>query len=213
MVMHGVINELKMVSGVFGGFFFHRKSGLLLSDVPPMFKEPRLNEIGRQLGRVAAARHLNFPDILDINLYFDEIVLVARVVQEKLNLILVCEPSVNTAMLSMAMRIALDGQMGELESLADRLEKGDAAAVDVPLSPEEAIKGPLRLPLESIEQLLAGLMGPMAELIFEETLEKWVAAGKVGLQRLPQLIEMLGEEMADETKASALKKGFDGLSA
>ncbi|MDZ7580838.1 MAG: hypothetical protein U5R30_09530 [Deltaproteobacteria bacterium] len=72
----------------------------------------------------------------------------------------------NIGMLSMAMRIALDEQMGEIESLADRLDKGGAAVVDVPLSPEEAIKGPLRLPLESIEQLLAGLMGPMAESIF-----------------------------------------------
>ncbi|MDZ7580837.1 MAG: hypothetical protein U5R30_09525 [Deltaproteobacteria bacterium] len=30
---------------------------------------------------------------------------------------------------------------------------------------------------------------------------------------MPQLIEMLGAEMADEAKASVLKKGFDGLSA
>lgn len=213
MAMQAVIKELKMIPGVLGGFFYHRQGGLLFSDLPTLFKEAKLIAIGRQLGRIAATRHLNFPDIIDINLYVEDVIVATRVVQERLNLILICEPSVNTGTLSMAMRIALDEQRGALERLAERLDKeGTLTASDLPLSPEAAVKGPLRGVLEAIEQILADLMGPMAELIFEETLEQWIAAGQADAARLPQLIDMLAGEMADEAKAAALRDGFNALS-
>jgi hypothetical protein len=211
MVMQAILSELKMVPGVFGGYFFQRKSGTLHVDLPPMFKDSRLTDIGRHLGKLIAARRMNFPDARDVNLYFDESVLVARVIDEQLFLILLCERSVNTSMLSMSVRLAIEEQTEELRALAARAEPAGKTAIGAPLSPEQALNGPLKEPLEKIRQLMAGLMGPMAELAFEDAQEQWLATGQVGVDQLPAFIALLAEEMPDADKAAALKNGCRNL--
>lgn len=211
MVMQTILSELKMVPGVFGGYFFHRKNGILHTDLPPMFKESRLMDMGRQLAKIVAAGRLNFPDARDINLYFDESALVSRVIDEQLCLILLCEPGVNTGMLSMSVRLALEEQLDELKAVAGRGNAVVPSAALQTLTPQQALDGPLKKPLETIQRVLAELMGPMAQLLYEETLEQWVATGRVSAEYVPEFIALLAEELPDAVKANALKNKCRGL--
>lgn len=211
MVMQTILSELKMVPGVFGGYFFHRKNGIVHTDLPPMFKETRLMDMGRQLAKIVAAGRLNFPEARDINLYFDESALVSRVIDEQLSLILLCEPGVNTGMLSMSVRLALEEQLDELKALAGRGTAAVQTTAPQALTPQQALDGPLKQPLEIIQRVLADLMGPMAQLLYEDTLEQWVAGGRVSTEHLPEFIALLAEELPDTAKAAALKNNCQRL--
>lgn len=205
MAMQEIISELKMLADVHGGFFFHRKNGILYKDVGSTYEDSALTEMGRQLHKIYAARRLNFPDVLDINLYFTESVMISRAFDEQLLLVLFCDQNINSSTLSVSLRLVIEEHHDELAlvvagSVAAGL-KGGAQK----LTPQQALEGPLKQPLEKIQRALVDLMGPMAELVYEESLEKWITSGCIEAHQLPELIELIAGEMPDEKKATAFK--------
>jgi hypothetical protein len=206
MAMQEIIGELKLLPDVQGGFFFHRKNGMLYKDVPAVHKDSDLNDMGRQLTKIYAARRLNFPDIRDINLYFTGLAMLSRAIDEQCFLVLLCDQNVNSSTLSVSVRLAIE-EHGEALTLAAQepvsgdLTKGTAQ----PLSPQQALDGPLKRPLAEIQHTLIDLMGPMAEFVYEENLEKWIARGPIGVNQLPELIELIASDMPDVKKSKDFK--------
>ena len=62
--MNEVLSEIKSIPGIVGGFFFDSLQGVQLSDLPPMFKEANLTEIGSLLSKMYA---MNQSDPMDIS--------------------------------------------------------------------------------------------------------------------------------------------------
>jgi hypothetical protein len=206
MAMQLIINELRQMPDVHGGFFFHRKNGLLYKDVPSLSEDSRLSDIGRQFTKIYAARRLNFPDVQDINLYFAGSALLSRAVDEQFFLVLLCDQHVNSSSVSVSLQLAFEEHRDELTSAAQGPVADDTSEIRVqPLSPQQALEGPLKQPLKEIQRTLVDLMGPMAEFVYEENLEKWMAAGRIGVDQLPEFIDLIAGEMPDAKKATAFK--------
>ncbi len=200
--MNKLLDELKAVPGVVGGFVLHQREGILVNNLPSFFKESRLLEIGKKLQKIWSAGRMSFPDVSEASLFYEESVLILRAVGEQLFLVLVCEPSINTNMLSMSINLALE----DLETLepppaAAAFEESVAEPLVAAADPGELLSGPLAEVLERLQGGLAGVMGPMAELIFEEALEQWCAAGRTTREELPALVEIITAEIGDEQKS------------
>ncbi len=204
MAMKEIISELKMTPGVLGGFFFHRKNGVLYKDLASVYEVSSLNDMGRQLSKIYAARRLNFPDVRDISLYFTESVMISRAIDEQFFLVLLCDQHVNSSTLSLSIRLIIEEHDDEL-TLAAAGQHTDALSGGSKLSPQQVLDGPLRQPLEKIQRMLVEMMGPMAELVYEESLEKWIASGRIGVDVLPEFLEIIASEMPDDKKATAFK--------
>lgn len=205
MVMQEILSELKMTPGVVGGFFFHRKNGVLYQDMTSEHENLNGNDIGRQLNKIYAARRLNFPDVQDINLYFAEAVIVSRAIDDQFILILLCDQDANSSSLSVSLRLAIEEHSEELALAATGQLAEGASTGAQQLSPQEALKGPLKEPLERIQGILVDLMGPMAELVYEESLEQWMGAGRIGVDQLPDFVELIAGELPDIQKAMTFK--------
>ncbi len=206
MAMQAIINDLKLLADVHGGFFFHRKSGLLYKDVPSLYEDSRLIDIGRQLTKIYAARCLNFPDVQDINLYFTGSAVLSRSFDEQLFLVLLCDQEVNSSTLSVSLLLAFEEHGEELKMVAQGSVADKASDIRAqPLSPQQILAGPLKQPLEAIQRTLVDLMGPMAALVYEENLEKWIAGGRISVEQLPEFIELIAGEMPDDKKSIAFR--------
>lgn len=212
MVMEEILSELKITPGVLGGFFIHRKNGVLCADLPSVYQDLNLNDMGRQLSKIYAARRLNFPEVHDIGLYFAEAVMISRAIDEQFFLVLLCDQDVNSSTLSVSMHLAIEEHDDELSlaaagQLADGLSGGAQQ-----LSSQQVLDGPLKQPLEKIQRTLIEMMGPMAELLYEESLERWVASGRIREELLPEFIELIAREMPDDRKATAFKDACRNIS-
>lgn len=205
MALQEIISELKMMPDVHGGFFFHRKNGILYKDVTPMYEDSVLNDMGRQFTKMYAARRLNFPDVRDINLYFTESAMISRAIDEQLFLVLLCDQNVNSGTLSVSLRLAIEDHGAELALAAEGSVAYGLTGGVQKLSSQQALAGPLKQPLDKIQHVLFDLMGPMAELVYEESLEKWMASGRIGEDLLPEFIELIASELPDVKKAKDFK--------
>lgn len=206
MAMLEILSELKMLPDVHGGFFFHSKKGVLYEDIPASYKSPVLDDMGRRLTKLYATRRLYSPDGGDINLYFAESAVVSRAITEQFFLVLLCSRHVNSITLSVSLRLAIEEHADALDQVAaaqtPRSVPGQGARI--PGSQQIQI-GPLKQYLDQIRHTLVDLMGPMAELVYEESLEKWLASGRTGVDLLPEFIEIIADEIPDTGKATAFR--------
>jgi len=194
--MKQIFEEIKFVPGVLGVFVLHAKKGILGSSVPVVFKPEKLLEISRQLLKIYSVTRMNLKPMQDIALYFDGSVLVLRKVSELVFLVVICEPQVNTNMLNMS--VGLAGE--ELLSKLNIPETAQTGAPTPKTLDEVRASAPLVPSLQRIEDNLATLMGPVAELVLDEALNEWFRGGGNSVDHLPRLVTILCREISDPDK-------------
>ena len=88
--MKQVIEELKAIPGVVGGCIFDSRKGIIANNLPPIFKEAKLSNIGKLLSKMYASGKNNFSDITEISLYYEESVVIVREASANMFLIAIC---------------------------------------------------------------------------------------------------------------------------
>jgi hypothetical protein len=199
--MKQVLEELKTVPGVVGAFALDPKKGLLANAMPGVFKPDKLLEVSRQLLKIYSTTRMNFQGMQDISLHFDGSLLMLRWVSDQLFLALVCEPQVNTNMLGMSLNLAVEEMQARPTAAAP---VAAAAFAEAPSgnSPEEIRNsGTLAAPLKKVEEVLSGIMGPMADMILEDAIDEWSRTGKASYETFSSLVKIICREVGDAQKA------------
>ncbi len=206
--MNQVIDELKEIQGVIGSVLYSAKQGVIATNLPSLFKVERLAEMGKVLVKIFSTGRMHFSDTNEVSLHYDESVVVVREVGNKLYLFVICDPSFNLSLLTMSLNLI----EGELRDMGD--DAGTVTLMDNPMttSPQplqtvdQMMSGPLADLLGEMQRDLARIVGPMARIIFEESLERWGQAVNPGKKTLPPLLEFLGEAIGDSEKSTEYSK-------
>lgn len=196
--MKQAIDELKAIPGVVGACLFGSQEGLLQSNLPEIFKAEKLTAVGKQLTKLLMAGRMSFADINDLSLYYDESVIIARELSKGMVIFVVCDPSFNHNLLTMSLNL-----------LQEELRDNPAAALAAPsvnAAPVATASAGAELEplMKELTAALAKVLGPMAGIIFNEVRQAWAAQGATSA-RLPQLIEMLNEEIGDPDKVATFE--------
>lgn len=222
--MEQILHDLKSVQGVTGAYVLNSKGQILVNTLPPIFKPPKLLNMGKSLIKIYAAGKLNFPDISEIFVTFEESILILRVVVEKTFIIVVCEPSLNVNLVTLSLNMIMEDLKQSIDSLP-----GDAAPLTtssqpaaqsepVPTPQEEPPKGkkasakelveagPLATELQGIQTSLAKVLGPMAKIILLESIEKWQGICIPSRETLPKLVDILTLEISGADKIALFKQ-------
>lgn len=218
--MNQVLNEFKTVQGVTGAYVFNVKGLVMANNLPALFKEAKLLNMGKMLSKIFSAGRLTFPDITEVFLSYEESIVVVREIVEKVYLIVLCEPSLNVNLVTLTMNLAMD-------DLRENIASAPAAPVRQPEAPpavekpspvertsgqkkgaaKEMLKaGPLVPFLQAMLTALAKVMGPMARIILEESLEVWQAVCQPSYDTLPKLVDILTLEIKDPEKVSSFRE-------
>lgn len=217
-----MLHDLKSVQGVTGAYILNSKGHILVNILPPIFKPPKLLNMGKSLVKIYAAARLNFPDVSEIIVTFEESILIFRVVVEKTFIIVVCEPSLNVNLITLSLNMIMEDLKQAVESLpTDSTATAPtppqpAAAAPVPqeepfkgkkASAKELVEsGPLASDLQGIQTALAKVLGPMAKIILLESIEKWQGICLTSRETLPKLIDILTIEISGADKIALFKQ-------
>lgn len=208
--MDTVLKELASTPDLKGAFVYQAKGGILGNTLPPVFKPSKVQAMGKVLSKIHAAGCMNFPDLSDITLSFDESTIFVRDLPGKAYVALVGGPTFNVNLAALSLHVVM-------EDLKDVLARGDREqAVVLPMaeqapkaaiSPEELMEsrtlGPV---LQGMHTALAKVVGPMAGIIFMECLERWAGEVEPRRENLPKLLALLVQETGGAANEATYRK-------
>jgi len=211
--MAGFLDELQSVPGVFGACLFHSREGVLQTNLPAIYTTEKLNEIGKTLTRLHAAGQMNFADLTDLSIRYDESTLLVRRLDEDGILFAILDADCNLNLVTMSLNIIQQELKGR--NLVSEHAPSAAAAAASPAPQETLGPGPAAADVEPIlakmKEMLPKILGPMAALIFDEAVDDWREQGGGTRKSLPALIQLLSDEIGDEAKAQAYRSMVDPL--
>lgn len=194
--MKEIIDDLKDLSGVLGACLYHGQKGVLEANLPIIFTEDKLTELGKLLMKIQSAGSMNFHDLTDLSLQYDESVILVRELEENLILFLLCDPDFNQNLVSMSLNLLQQELKNQQTSLVQ------AISLEHPQSRADEV-----LPfLSEMKKHLPKIMGPMADMVFDETVEDWQKQGKTTLEDLDSLVQMLSEEIGNGDQITRFKE-------
>ena len=199
--MAGFLDELQNVPGVYGACLYHSQEGVLQSNLPSLYTDATISEIGKVLARIHTAGQMNFSDLTDLSIRYDETTLLLRKMAEDIIVFAILDPDCNQNLVTMSLNIIQQELKGK--DLVSELSTPPAAP-SAP-APQTPIVGATSAEVEPIlskmQDSLAKVLGPMAELIFDEAVDEWKAQGGGSKGSLSALIELISEEIGDDEKA------------
>jgi hypothetical protein len=211
--MKELLSDLKALPGVLGACLYHGQKGTLESNLPPFFKADKITEISRMLMKIHVAGRMSFHDLTDFCLQYDEAVILARELDENLLIFTLCTPDFNQNLVTMSLNLVkkdlqnnnhlLPDPVTVIETISEaQSETLTDSAAESSTPPSEQI-----LPvLTAMKGHLPRVMGPIADMIFEESLESWQKQSNGSLADLDALISMLEEQIGNPDKILSYKK-------
>ena len=213
--MQQLIDDLKSIPGVIGSYVFRSNGGVLCSNLPSIFKPDRIADMTKSLIKIHSAGMQNFPDLVEVFINYEESMLFCRHFNASDYVIAICDPGMNLGVLAMSLNMALEEVAGRVEAAGTSpYEVEEEALLEQPasLQPSEATSAPnfenspLAEPLEEMSKMLAKILGPMALIVFDETVAKWAAGRTPSASDLPELVDRLCQEIDDSEKAKRYKE-------
>lgn len=207
--MNTVLNEIKSIPGIVGGFFFDATQGVQFSNLPPIFKDENLDKIGKVLDKMYGMSQSGLTNISDLFLYYDESTIIIRKIGKTSYLVVISAPQLNQNLLIMNMN------MNEDALKAMGLKFDEANEKNIMLSPAvEAVEPPVETvsaediinnsfvsdQLQDMETALFKIVGPMAKIIFREAVQEWIQSQNPSESSIPMLLDILSKEINDPEK-------------
>lgn len=217
--MQQALDDLKAIPGVVGAAIFQFPQGILANNLPSIFKPEKLAGIGKLLNKIFSAGRLSFNDLSETSLCYEEATLITREVTEGRYIIVICDPAANMNLLSMSLKMAMEElRLTQARPVAQPQprEAGAGASQEtaqptLTTDPEQLLaSGPLAAPLKGLEQQLANVIGPMAEILFQEALSEWSQTFQQSMTTLPHLVDLICRDIGDIQKAKQYRELIQG---
>ncbi|PNU20699.1 hypothetical protein C2E25_05620 [Geothermobacter hydrogeniphilus] len=207
--MQQALDDLKAIPGVVGAAIYQAQQGVLANNLPGLFKPEKLAGMGKLLNKIFSAGRLSFNDLAETSLCYEEATLITREISEGRYIMVICDPAANMNLLSMSLKMALE-DLRQPRSAAPAQSAvtppptaGQVVDRQSPeVKPEELMaKGPLSTPMKGMLQQLANVIGPMAEILFQDALIEWSKTFQVSITNLPHLVDLVCRDIGDNQKA------------
>ncbi len=196
-----------------GGFLYSAEKGIYSNQTDGIGDDDSLLQVSVKLNKVISMLAIHFHDVGSLQVSFKDLILFGILFEDNQWLFLFHHPSLSPGMVKMTVQMALNIEQDEdddffqeaEESPAESTEKKESL-VDVLLNDESELQGPLR----QIQEELARHIGPVAELVFVDAIEKWSELSP-SLETLPKLLTILEREIDDEVSRGLFNENLQSL--
>ena len=207
--MDSLLQEINMLPGVLGCFVYNGKQQVAGNKMPPIFKDNSIKNIGNLLARTVQMGSIAQLNFTDIEIKYNESLLLANPLANGALLIIICEPSTNQSLVKMttgmlAKDIEASLSMGSTPAPIRPQQtptKSNAvfqqAGKQAPAPKEEEISEELTPILEQVEEALALAIGPIAAPIMKDSIELWATVHEPSIANIPALAKILCKEIND----------------
>lgn len=210
-----IIASLPEVSG---GFLYSIEKGVYANQTSDFAGDASIEKICSKLINIVSMLTEHYQDTGGIRVSFKEYILYGTQIAPDHWLFLLHQPSLSTGMIKMTVGMAMNIEAEESPTHAPEAPSqenspaptenttSDAgeSIMDILLAPESE----LRDPLSNMEEQLAHFIGPVAGLIFKDSVEAWARNGTPSMENFPALLDMIENEIDDEDDSIAFRKIF-----
>lgn len=187
-----LLDDLKTIPRVLGACLYHARKGPVESNFPAPFKADKLADIGRLLMKIRSVGRMNFEDLTDLSLHYDESVLLARELEDNLLVFVLCDPGFNPNLLTMSLNLLQQELKNQQPTWTEPATANGAPSANDGAEIAEVL-AELKAPLNKV-------LGPMASFIFDEMVETWGRQNTSSVGNLDSLLAMVKREIGDPDK-------------
>ena len=201
--MKDVLKEIDVLPGVVGSCIYSKERGQVCSGLPPSFTDESILTIANRVTRLVQMGVMVDMDVQTIALRYDMYTIMAMSLDGDTLLLIACESRSNCSLIATTISMLA----GELQS---RLAKDSTPSPDRKETTGKAGDGNeaerTASLLKQVRGALAFVVGPMADMVFDDNVALWTQKKPAGMSRLPELIEMLAGEIGDDSAAEFKEK-------
>jgi hypothetical protein len=220
--MDQLLQEITMLPGVLGCFVFNAKQGVLGSKMPPIFKENNLQTVGSLLTRTVQIGDMAMLVVKEIEMQYNESLLIIKLLPREAMLIIICEPNANKSLINMTigmlakdiaevLSLSVVSQTVSPEPQQQKPQKSPAQAQATQQQKTET-DGELTSILKQVKDALAMVIGPIAGPVLKDSVKIWAKQTPPTTSSLPDLAKLLcteiNEKGLEERFRKELKKIF-----
>ena len=201
--MKDVLSEIDVLPGVVGSCLYNKERGRICSGLPPSFTEESVLTIANRVTRLVQMGGMVDMDVQTIALRYDKYTIMTMPVDTETLLVIACESRSNCSLIATTISMLA----GELQGrLAKEFASGPESK-EVAGKPDDGIEAEKTASLlKKVRGALAFVVGPMADMVFDDNVALWTQKKPAASSRLPELIELLAGEIDDESAAEFKKK-------
>jgi len=185
--MDKAIATLKELPGVFGVCVYDADQRLIVNRMPPFFPAETLASLGALLADISSLAREKLSRASDLTLHYDEVSLIVRTLTDKTILVL-GEPHMNERLVSYSLNL-----LGKPKTAVE--PKGAEIAASKPATQPTTTANFISVYVADLKLALAKIVGPMADIIFDDAMEQWHQQGETPFGNL---LLILREEINDQ---------------
>lgn len=205
--MQQIIDDLQAIPGVIGASIYSSNDGLRHNNLPAMFRPEKLNETGKHLVKIYVAGRINFPDLNEVLVSYEESLMVCRQLSGKDYLMAICDPAINMNLLNMSLNLAIDNHdtQGDI-SPAKAATSPPPTPGPLPDPVKLREEGALAEPLQAMLVHLTKVIGPMALIVFDDCVALWASDAAPSVSRITDLQERICRDIGEKDKVDDFRK-------
>lgn len=206
-----IIASLPEVSG---GFLYAQDRGLYSNQTNGLADDDSLQQVALKLIKIVSMVAVHFQDTSDIRITYKDLILFGTNINNDHWLFLLHQPALSPGMVKMTVQMALNIKTEEAPEvqLPEIPQEKDIISPDNLMEILFSTDSEIKKPLMAIQEQLAQYVGPVAELIFQDSIESWGADSTPSQETLPELISMLEKEIDDEKDRATFRDALKSFS-
>nr|WP_320050296.1 hypothetical protein [uncultured Desulfuromonas sp.] len=184
--MEQAIATLKKLPGVLGACVYDAELKVRMNCMPPFLSEEVLASLGVRMEEIMSLAREKLPDVGEMTLHYDEVALFIHTFADK-SILVFGEPSMNGRLVSYSLNML---------SKPKDIDEVDKATDEPPeKTPVQPVDFSAEIP--GLKLRLAKVIGPMADLIFDDAFSAWQSGEDSSFDGL---LQALARELDDAGK-------------
>jgi predicted regulator of Ras-like GTPase activity (Roadblock/LC7/MglB family) len=212
--MNTISKEFSILPGVIGSCVLGQDNALHLSDLPVFFTTAMVTEACNSIGRMIQMAKVKGLEPQTMSIRYDKFDIIAKPIDSNATLLIICEPGSNTALVSTTAQMLAP----EIEKILVHAPPAqEAVGVSEP-EPETAnetspdfIDNQTSSALSQIKQALFDTVGPVADMVYEDCLERWTASSPANISRIFELVGCISSEIDNPDLFEEFKQEISAL--
>lgn len=205
-----IIASLPEISG---GFLYEQERGIYSNQTAGIAEDDSLQQVALKLTKIVSMLTVHFHDTNGIRVAYKDLILFGTNIKDEEWMFLLHQPSLSAGMIKMTLQMALNISQKEspqYEPIQPLPE--ETIPAEILMESLFASDSELKEPLETIRSTLAHYIGPVAELVFQDSIEVWSVTAPPAREKLPELISILENEIDDKNDRTAFRNELNNLS-
>ena len=199
-----LVNLVDSLPEIYGAFIYNDQQGVLESNEQRATNNLQKQQVGDVFSKVFFMISMHFPDISSIRFNYSKMTLHGGRFGNNDYLVVFCGKDIASGMTRITVQMALN-KLEENQASSDQHPASSRRPAETPEQLQQQLESHLAEPLEKIRKELAKQVGPVANVLFEDTLETWIKQNKATYETLPQLIELLVQEIGEGEEGTAFR--------